>query len=304
MISTQNPDNFFGISLPTVESLTDIDPHLISGDLDAKGLSDETYRILMDLDLASRGEAVAMDDFIKGVLRLSGYEARDYLLRSRYDIPFWICDVDRFAETDVCLIQGVSAILLVIKMEKCYEAYDVSSQEARVVAGAIAAFQYNNNLRRNFGKPTLDSMTIPCITMVWTRPTFYKVPVTRELSDAVLTGQFPGSPTIVERCVIVPENGVWGEGMECPNFRRVALRYFIAFHTLAKSCWEPFVLEYQSIGEEETEPEAVSIVEQNKRGLQTRFPDRTGGDSGEEIALCSIVRSPTCVMDGNLYKTD
>lgn len=44
-------------------------------------------------------------------------------------------------------------------------------------------------------------MTIPGI-MVSTNPTFYLVPVTKELSDAVMTAQFP-QPTWVLKCVTV-----------------------------------------------------------------------------------------------------
>ena len=44
---------------------------------------------------------------------------------------------------------------------------------------------------------TLDVMTIPCITMVGTWPTFYLVRVTKELSDCVAQGEFPKVQTIV-----------------------------------------------------------------------------------------------------------
>lgn len=38
------------------------------------------------------------------------------------------------------------------------------------------------------GLVLLDEMTLPCITMVGTRLTFYLVPVTKELSNAVVNG--------------------------------------------------------------------------------------------------------------------
>ena len=62
--------------------------------------------------------------------------------------------------------------------------------EPQVIAEAIAGYQHNNERRAGMGLPTLNTMTVPCITMVGTRPTFYLVPVTRELSDAVTTGQW------------------------------------------------------------------------------------------------------------------
>ena len=68
-------------------------------------------------------------------------------------------------------------------------------------------------------------MTIPCITMTGTRPIFYLVPVTRELSEAVLTGQYPAHTTKVNKCVVISNGGRLGEGMESPGFRQVAFRH-------------------------------------------------------------------------------
>ena len=48
---------------------------------------------------------------------------------------------------------------------------------------------------------TLDAMTIPVITMAGTRPTSCLVPVTLELSDAVIGGQHLVIQTRVLRCV-------------------------------------------------------------------------------------------------------
>ncbi|KAK0502429.1 hypothetical protein EDD18DRAFT_691350 [Armillaria luteobubalina] len=46
-------------------------------------------------------------------------------------------------------------------------------------------------------------MTIPAITMLGTRPVFYKIPVRQELSDAVTTGQYSVSETEVVKCVVL-----------------------------------------------------------------------------------------------------
>ncbi|KAI9456244.1 hypothetical protein BJY52DRAFT_1108210, partial [Lactarius psammicola] len=75
----------------------------------------------------------------------------------------------------------------------------------------------------------LDSMTIPCIVMVRTGPTFYLVPVTQKLSEAVATGKYPPSSTAVTKCVVVSKSRRLSEDMETPEFRRIALQHYAAF---------------------------------------------------------------------------
>jgi hypothetical protein len=110
-VSSQSPDEFYGQPLPTVASLSSLDPNLLSGTLGTQGLSDETYRLLQYLDLASRansGQESAIDDFAREILRALGYEKRGLLLRSRYAIPLLISgDPNRSAQTDVCLSSGL-----------------------------------------------------------------------------------------------------------------------------------------------------------------------------------------------------
>ena len=77
---------------------------------------------------------------------------------------------------------------------------------------------------------------------ITTRPTFYLVPVTHELSDAVITGQWPKVETEVLKCVTVAgHNRRVSEGMETPEYRRVALQRMIAFKVLAESQWESLI---------------------------------------------------------------
>jgi hypothetical protein len=84
------------LDLPT-ESLT----HITSFCFPAPSVhrdSDETYRILLYLDLASRansGQESAIDDFAREILQVLGYETRGLILRSRYAIPLLI-----FGETN------------------------------------------------------------------------------------------------------------------------------------------------------------------------------------------------------------
>jgi hypothetical protein len=126
-------------------------------------------------------------------------------------------------------------ILLVAQENKAN--YSMYKSDSQVIAGAIAAFQHNNNQRSGrFRLPRLASMTIPCIAMIGTRPFFYKVPVTTQLSSAVADGKYPEQPTIVT-CCAPPARHQAFEGMEVPDYRRTALQYYDAFRGLAKSCW-------------------------------------------------------------------
>ena len=83
-------------------------------------------------------------------------------------------------------------------------------------------------------------MTVPCITIKGAQPLFYKVPVTRHLSDYVATGKTPTEQTIVTRCG-PPAPPEPYEGMEFLNYRRTALRYYYTFRDLAEDCWAPFL---------------------------------------------------------------
>ena len=126
-------------------------------------------------------------------------------------------------------------ILLVVQRKK-----PVLGPEPPLIATAIAAFQHNNQSRVQMGLPTLNAMTVPCITVEGTRPLFYNVPVTKHLSESVVTGQFPENQTVVTRCGPPPPSEAH-VGMESLDYRRTALRYYYTFRRLAEDCWAPFI---------------------------------------------------------------
>ena len=243
-VHRQSSVEFFGFEPSS--SLDYLDSHFVLDPLDAPSddISDHSYRLLQYLDLATRansGQESAIDDFAKEVLRVIGFEERGTLLRSRYAIPFTICgDSSRSAQSDVCLLHGNTTILLIIQEDKT--AISPRDPEPQVIAEAIATFQYNNRVRARAGLDDLETMTIPCITMVGTRPIFYKVPVTSALNNAVITAQYPNETTHVSKCVVVPNSRRLSEGMEVPEFRRVALQHYDAFKTVAKFLWSEFIL--------------------------------------------------------------
>ena len=190
------------------------------------------------LDLASKAaQENFLDDFTAETLKLLGFnELRDVTVSTRFIIPLTICgESNRVAETDVCLIHTPSFSLLVLVEDKILS--NRTDPEPQVIAEAIAAFQFNNRKREDQGLDPLNVMTIPCITMRGTRPTFYLVPVTTELSNAVTTGQYPATQTQVLRCTTVARARRASTGMWDAKYRKLALKRFLAFKALARSHW-------------------------------------------------------------------
>ena len=224
-------------------SLTGLDPALIHFPLDATNVSDDTYRFLSYLDLATNaGQETAVNDFARELLRIVGFEERGCVLRTHHIMQLSICgDNNKSAQTGVSLLDRRSTILLVLQEDK--PVFNSSGPEPQVIAEAIAAYQHNNERRQRMGLSTLSTMTVPCITIIGTRPTFYLVPVTEELSDAVITGQWPEVGTQVVKCVTVAgHNRRLSEGMETPEYRKVAFQRMIAFKALAKNHWDKFLV--------------------------------------------------------------
>ncbi|KAK6981674.1 hypothetical protein R3P38DRAFT_2913785 [Favolaschia claudopus] len=233
-----SPQAFFGEANP---SLAYLDPNILSapaGSEDAN-LSDSTSRYLGYLDLAANATQESLiDDFARETLNLLGFSERNLILSTRYIIPLTICgEIQRTAQTDVCLLHRRSLILLVLVEDKTLS--NPTDAQSQVIAEAIAAFQFNNSKRESLGCDPLASMTIPCITMSGTRPTFYLVPVTQELSTAVATGQYPTTKTVISKCVTVQAHTRRAsDGMQDIQYRHLALQRFLAFKTLAKRHWQ------------------------------------------------------------------
>jgi hypothetical protein len=240
-VTAQSPKEFFRRN--TEPPLVDVDPSLVDSAVDADNVPDDTFQYLTHLDLATNaGQESLIVEFSRETLRILGFAERGLALSTRYIIPLTICgDNRRTAQTDVCLLDRRSMILLILQEDKTV--FNLTQPEPQVIAEAIATYQYNNEKRQTRGLPTLDAMIIPCITMVGTRPTFYLVPVTQALSIAVVTGQYPETLTKVVKCVTVGGyNRRSSEGMETPAYRRVAFQRFVAFKDLAKEYWQTFIV--------------------------------------------------------------
>ncbi|KAI0303850.1 hypothetical protein BC826DRAFT_965339, partial [Russula brevipes] len=84
--------------------------------------------------------------------------------------------------------------------------------EPQVIAEAIAAFAWNNRIRGNYNLQPRNRAVIPAITMIGTHPTFYKIPVTTRLNQAVQGGFYPSTKTRVLRfSPVLPSHHIdWG----------------------------------------------------------------------------------------------
>ncbi|KAF9481261.1 hypothetical protein BDN70DRAFT_905367 [Pholiota conissans] len=184
-------------------------------------LSEATADYLGYLDLATRAfQESSICDFAAVTLRLPCFNERTkdthwppVATRCESRIPLTICGETRVAETDDKTILHKPNV------------------EAQLWHRRIAAFQFNNTKRAARGRPIL---------MFGTTPTFYLVPVTRELSDAVKTTQFPRFLTIVLKCVIFADHQR-RDGMADTEFQTLALKRFVAFKSLARSYWKQYL---------------------------------------------------------------
>ncbi|KAF8840418.1 hypothetical protein BDN67DRAFT_649392 [Paxillus ammoniavirescens] len=102
---------------------------------------------------------------------------------------------------------------------------------APLVAEAITAFQTNDVHRVASGLDPLEDKSIPCVIMVGTSPTFFKVPITTELVQCVQRGEYPATPTVVlDHVPDIPKpTRKESEGMEPSDNRHIMLQCYEAF---------------------------------------------------------------------------
>ncbi|KAF8581583.1 hypothetical protein K439DRAFT_216445 [Ramaria rubella] len=195
-IVAQNSATFFGNDvLPLPAHHRDLIEKLTADEME----NEDSYQVVRYMDLAMDlvpGEESAVDDFAMQLLRMMGYAGRAVRrdLRSRKDIPLFMCGEWVHAKTDICVVDGNEILLLVQEDKRHKEPRDPQPQ---LIAEAIAAVQSNNRVRKDLGLEALDFKEMAGIVMIGTSPTFFKIPVTRELLLAVQRGHYPATPTVV-----------------------------------------------------------------------------------------------------------
>ncbi|OBZ66235.1 hypothetical protein A0H81_13720 [Grifola frondosa] len=225
----QSLPEFFGLNElppvpPAVRHFCEITDRALAPD-------DDTYKLLHHLDLAQNpkaGQEAAIDTFTARLLETLGYARGHRIILTHQALPLIICGTQCSARTDVCICDKDNYLLLV-QRDTDTPLEDPQDPEPQLIADAVAAYQRNNFVRdRVLHIPTLDEITFPGITLVDTYPTFYKIKVTAELSDAVVGGVFPANPVVVYRhSARLPHR--YSEGMTPVENRTTILQYYQAF---------------------------------------------------------------------------
>lgn len=106
---------------------------------------------LLDLALNPEpDEESAVADFTVSLFRLLGYVSHRRVARTHKDIRLFICEEESHAKTDVCLIDSQENDILLVVQEDKYFHNDALAAQYQLVAEAIAAFDYNNRIRRTY----------------------------------------------------------------------------------------------------------------------------------------------------------
>ncbi|KAF8240065.1 hypothetical protein L208DRAFT_1352965 [Tricholoma matsutake] len=202
-IVPQNKQEFFGLDDLPAPASPSLAGFMTIEDRE-HAMDRETRKLLHYLDLAldpKVGQEAAVDNFAAKLLEKLGYDDGDRIIFIRRALPFLICGVSSFAQTDVCVMDDNEVLLLVQEDKRLLSLKD---PEPQVVAEAIAAYALNNKVRvTSLNLPSLPAITLPAITMIGTNPIFYKITVTAELSSAVQQGTYPTTETRVFRYIPV-----------------------------------------------------------------------------------------------------
>lgn len=195
-VGPQDAATFFEVdSLPAPHV-----PNDMLNRLEAEETTDiRSFLTISTMDLAMNRtplEESAVVDLVIRLFDILDYINREVLLRTRKDLELVICGMSMYSKTDVCLLQNRSEAILLVEEDKRH-LEPKGDAEAQLIAGAIAAFQSNNNKRTLAGPDPVDNFLFPGIVMMGTAPVFYKICVTKNLADAVMYGVYPTDATVV-----------------------------------------------------------------------------------------------------------
>ncbi|KAF9481042.1 hypothetical protein BDN70DRAFT_575005 [Pholiota conissans] len=192
-------------------------------------IDDVSFNLFAQLECAipyGQGWDNGTVDFVVALFHAMGYMHRPHVIHSGMKLPFDICSKEEIIHTDVCISRtDTKQIILLVQV-----AEPDMDPHARLIAAAIAAFQDNNDTGPPMWSP-LDNRVIFGIILCASCPSFFKIPVTRVLSECVQYGQFPPTPTIVAGFVpdIHSNSDRFLLGMGNLDQRRIFLQCFEAF---------------------------------------------------------------------------
>jgi hypothetical protein len=187
---------------------------------------EDSDELLGYLDMASRGREPMVNDFIRELLRAMNFQKKGRLIRTRFFIPLVVCGESRTAQTDVAITRRDKELLLLVQEDK--RLISAKDPLPQLIAEAIAAFQENNRIRKERGLQEIPRMIFPCIIMTGTFPRFYLIPVTKELSNCVITAQCPSLLTLIFAFIPKTSRGS-SESMKPVEDRKRILMYYEGF---------------------------------------------------------------------------
>ncbi|KAJ7508171.1 hypothetical protein B0H11DRAFT_1792850 [Mycena galericulata] len=230
-IEPLDPPTFFGAALPdpTVDAVLLDNRTRPSGPISKDNrlffryLEDATRRFPSGPPTES-----AVDDFAAFLLRLLDYDEPERVVHQHLEIGFFMCGQKVDAKPDVVIMNEKDYILLV-QEDKRYMSSDEA--EPQLIAEAVAAHYENNRRRRDLGLPTVSSKVFAGIVMSGTAPTFYKIPISEGLVDAISRAQYPPNVTVVSKLVPPVPNldSYMSDGMVPLENRRVIFQCLEAF---------------------------------------------------------------------------
>ncbi|KAF8514164.1 hypothetical protein JB92DRAFT_2789678 [Gautieria morchelliformis] len=179
----------------------------------------------------TRTEEGHVDDFAVSLLTSLGYACQTRYVGIRKELPVTMCGELKLAKADVYVMDLTKNTILLLVQANTRIYNQGRNSLAQLIAEAIAAFQFNNWQRNQAGLPMQEEMLIPAIYLRGSYPTFYLVPVTQQLSKAVVQGNHPSIETHVK--VYVPQvprmAARMEEGMWPLDNRRIILKCYEAF---------------------------------------------------------------------------
>ncbi|KAJ6465570.1 hypothetical protein DFH09DRAFT_957204, partial [Mycena vulgaris] len=174
----------------------------------------------------------AIDDFAAFLLRMLDYDEPKGLVHQRMELDLLMCGQQVTVKPDVVVMDERDYILLVQLQRFMPQA----EAEPQLIAAAIAAHYVNNRRRRTIGLPTVAAKAFAGIVMIGTAPTFYQIPVSEALVDAVARGHYPAAATVVKKLKPPVDNlrHYFSDGMENLDNRKIILQCLGAFRQVSE----------------------------------------------------------------------
>ncbi|KAJ7603510.1 hypothetical protein DFH06DRAFT_1393084 [Mycena polygramma] len=176
------------------------------------------------------GPTGAVLDFTAFLLQMLNYDEPEGSVRRRVELEFLMCGERVTAKLDVVVMHDQDYILPVqVGARKEDDQTTMKRQhytpdaEPQLIAAAVAAHSENNRRRRTLGLPTVSSKVFAGLVMNGSAPTFYQIPVSEALVEAVGRGDYPLAATVVRKFVPPVNNAMdyFEEGMGSLANRRI-----------------------------------------------------------------------------------